>query len=487
MLSHPSTFLATLLSATAHAAVDLDWHAPTQTDVNNITTAFGGNGVYGFIFNSSNTPVDKYGTYNWCNMPHVRKTEYIKPSADYSLKYVEVIHRHHKRTPYASNAFPVEPYHWDCDDQGLYYYGQHLPAGSGNLSAHTYWDGYNSSVNPFVPSGWIGSCQFPQITSGGLDDSWAHGADLYGVYHDLLDLLPDKESGDWQSKVKYRVTTNQITSQVAGMLIAGMWGAAGQDIPLLAQASTIDSLEPAYSCAAGSALFSNIKSSSNAAWADHLTRATDLYAALDAVSGVPADDAGFHSWFDHYYDNLSARQCHGKPLPCNATSGDCITQAQADEVYRLGQWEYSQIYRDAGDSLAASVATYGVWVAELAAHLRAVVEGQAEVVYWHNVAHDGSLSRLLSILQIEQMVWPGMGSEVVFELWQKSGGSATAASRRDGSGSGFYARVLFSGQTLRSSNPSLGVLDMVPVETLLAYFDGLVGQDASLVKAKCTA
>lgn len=286
------------------------------------------------------------------------------------------------------------------------------------------------------------------------------------------------------------MTNNQITSQVAGMLVAGMWGAASQDIPLLVQASTIDSLEPTYPCTAGSDLFNTIKSSDNAAWKDHLTKAADLYAELDAVSGVPKSDSGFHSWFDHYYDNLSARQCHGKPLPCNASTGDCITQQQTNEVYRLGQWEYSQIYRDMEDSLSASVSTYGVWIGELAAHLRGAVKGDSDVIYWHNVAHDGSLSRLLSILQVEQMVWPGMGSEIIFELWGKIGNFSSPAGKgaRDATGeseTGNHVRVLFGGQTLRSSNPSLGLMDMLPVEALLAYFDGLVGENGGLIKGKC--
>ena len=45
--------------------------------------------------------------------------------------------------------------------------------------------------------------------------------------------------------------------------------------------------------------------------------------------------------------------------------------------------------------------------------------------------------------------------------------------------------MLWKGQPLRSSNPSLGLMDMVPLETVLAYFDGLVGIGASLVKGKC--
>lgn len=96
-------------------------------------------------------------------------------------------------------------------------------------------------------------------------------------------------------------------------------------------------------------------------------------------------------------------------------------------------------------------------------------------MYRHNVAHDGSVSSLLSILQIEEMVWPGMGAEVLFELYAKA------------KGGGWFVRVLWGGQVLRSSNPTLGTMDMVPLERLLAYFDGLVGKQANLIPGKCTA
>jgi len=141
------------------------------------------------------------------------------------------IQRHHKRTVYASNSFPVESYGWDCNDQGLFYYGQPT---EGRKSSHTYWQGYISPVNPFLPSGFLGSCQFPQITAEGLDDSWQHGKDLYGVYHDLLGFLPNNVA----DKVSFRVTQNVITSQVAGMLINGMFGSEAA-YPLKIQVSNI--------------------------------------------------------------------------------------------------------------------------------------------------------------------------------------------------------------------------------------------------------
>ncbi|KAH7127872.1 histidine phosphatase superfamily [Dactylonectria estremocensis] len=487
MISAPQSSLLTVLSATTAvlgaATVDLNWYPPSDSKINSLTSALESDGVYGFIFNSSKTANKEYGTYNWCNMPHARKREYVKASRDYELEYVEVIQRHHKRTPYASNAFPVEPYQWNCDNQGLYFFGRPFTQ-KGKSAAEAYWAGVpadGSDVNPFVPSGWIGSCQFPQITADGLDDSWTHGHDLYEVYHDLLGFLPGRNK-NWRKKVQFRVTNNQITSQVAAMFINGMWDTT-DSVPLIIQATGVDSLEPQYSCSVGSNLFSQIKSSANSAWQLHLTKSSALFKTLDDISGVPSTDSGFHASFDHYFDNLSGRQCHAKPLPCKLVDGKnsstCVGQETANAVYRMGQWEYSQIYRDASSSLAASSTTYGVWIAELASHFRAVINGESSTLYLHNFAHDGSTSRLLSILQIDTMVWPGMGSEIVFELYKKK-------SRKPKDTSGYYVRVLFGGQTLKSSNPSLGLMEMVPVETLLAYFDGLAGKNASLVKGKCS-
>lgn len=347
-------------------------------------------------------------------------------------------------------------------------------------------------TNPFEAeaTGWKGTCQFPQITAPGLDDSWQHGADLYGAYGELLGFLParggdddddgDKGAGGWRDKVKYRVTNNVITSEVAGMVINGMWRTT-LPVPLLVQPDGVDGLEPSYACASASSAFGAVESAADAAWAAHLAAAAPLYAALDGISGVAPDDAGFHASLDHYYDNLSARQCHAKPAPCrlvdDATgaglvndTGDCVTRDLADEVYRLGHWEYAHIYRGAGPaSLAASAASLGVWLGELAAHLRAAAGGRGEGTLWfHNVAHDGSVSRVLGVLQADVMVWPGMGSEVVFELWKNENRNQSGEGAQGGvSASGHYVRVLWGGKVLNSSNPSLGSIDMLPVETLL--------------------
>jgi len=97
MRSNPHTgFIAAVAASLTHHAeaastVDLSWHAPNATGINNLTEVIGGEGVYGFIYNSSHTPASQYGVYNWCNMPHVRATEYKKPESEYKLQYVEVV------------------------------------------------------------------------------------------------------------------------------------------------------------------------------------------------------------------------------------------------------------------------------------------------------------------------------------------------------------------------------------------------------------
>lgn len=75
------------------ATVDLGWYPPSQTLINNLTNVVsnGTTGVYGFVYNSSYTPDDEYGTYNWCNMPHVRVREYVRPEEGYELVYVELV------------------------------------------------------------------------------------------------------------------------------------------------------------------------------------------------------------------------------------------------------------------------------------------------------------------------------------------------------------------------------------------------------------
>ncbi|KAL1407401.1 hypothetical protein Q8F55_006833 [Vanrija albida] len=446
--------------ATTAAAFNITHYPPAADSWYNLTWALNGTGSPG-IYSGSATPDAQYGVYNWCNMPHVRKAEYKLPPCDYELKYVEVIQRHHKRTPYASNTFFKEDVKWDCSNEGPYAYARADDFDTTPVS----WQAQTGTLNPFeaaVGPGFVGStCQFPAITSEGLDDARTHGADLYGVYHDLLGFLPDPSD---RGAYAFRVTNNVITSQTLSGFVAGLFPKQKAYAAWI-QRGAFDSLEPAFSCPLQGQVNSAYEGS-NPDWTAHLTASADLRARFNAVSGISADDGGgWHTSWDHPYDNLSAKQCHGKPLPCsvNATAV-CVSEADADAIYRLGNWEYAYRWRGATNSTLYSALKMGAWFRELVGHMDGAVSGENKIKYLHNFAHDGSVSPVLGLLQIAHPVWPGMGSEVVFELWESRQTSTHAV------------RVLWGGQPLVTSTP-LGTLDMVPYDQFVAYLDATIPAD----------
>lgn len=435
-------------------------YAPVLNAITNLTLVFDdslatNNGVY----NGSYVPLVNYGVYNFCNMPHVRKLEYAVPESGFELQYVEVIHRHHKRTPYQSNCFPVEDTNLSCSSTRNFYQAKALqrPLENSNVA----WANYQDPANPFafIDYGFNGTCQFPQISDGGLNDSYYHGKDLYENYFDNLAFLPEKYNS---SLVQFYATNNVITSQVAGALIAGMYPLElNENIDIHVQRDVSDSLEPGYTCDGADTVKAAIYAENG--WTDHLAKSKFLYEELDKISGVDNTSTDWHKSWDHYFDNLAHRMCHGMELPCSVLSpGECITETQAFQVFRLGDYEYNYLYRESLNSTLYSTSRYGAFLLGLQQHLRDAKNSASTVRYRHNVAHDGSVSPLLGALQIEFMRWPGMGAEVVFELWKKTTDST------------YYIRALYSGQTITTSGP-LGVIDLIPFEKFDDYLEDLVG------------
>lgn len=75
LVMFPRSYLAIAALSAIAVQGDIIHYPPRSTNVNNLTFAFNGTGAPG-IFNSSVTPDNEYGIYNWCNMPHVRTREY---------------------------------------------------------------------------------------------------------------------------------------------------------------------------------------------------------------------------------------------------------------------------------------------------------------------------------------------------------------------------------------------------------------------------
>ncbi|XAO27127.1 hypothetical protein I312_105969 [Cryptococcus bacillisporus CA1280] len=316
-------------------------------------------------------------------MPHVRKQEYKVPSKEYELEYVEVIQRHHKRTPYASNTFSKEDISWDCSDEGPYHYAKDA---NGLNTAPIYWQAQTNTQNPFeytVGPGFVNStCQFPSIT---LDDAYIHGKDLRGVYHGQLKFLPNKEEKD---KYKFRVTNNVITSQTLSGLVKGLF-TGGQEYDVWIQSDSWDSLEPSISCAlknTGASAITDISSE----WGVHLNRSLELRKRFFNVSGIEWDnDAG-----------------------CEYVLGSSLRQSLCKAMSRLGNYEYAYKWRMAENSTLYSALTMGAWFRELQGHMNGKIDASNNVEYSHNVSSlPHILRRKTGDLSRRQPMWPGIDTE----------------------------------------------------------------------------
>ncbi|WWC99904.1 hypothetical protein V866_006813 [Kwoniella sp. B9012] len=465
MFDKISIILFSALLASLGKVNALTHYPPSKTANTVLEQVLNGTGAPGNYW-SSTTPDEEYGSYNCTfhptslTMPHVRKTEYQVPDKEYELQYVEVIQRHHKRTPYASNTFFKEDTTWDCSKEGPYH---HAKNENPENTSGVVWQRQTGSQNPFEATlgpGFVGStCEFPSITSEGIDDAMIHGQDIQGVYGDLLGFLPESHEKD---KYAFRVTSNVITSQTLGGFGRGLYPDLEEHTGLI-QDDSYDSLKPGVPCDLRDTINSQITDLSGE-WGIHLNLTSDLRERFNNVSGIEPDDtAGWKTSWDHPYDNLSAKQCHGKPLPCSTNNtAICIQQEGANTIYRLGNYEYAYRWRMHENSTYYSAITMGAWFVELQDHFKGKMDGSNPVKYFHNFAHDGSVAPVLGLLQHDEPVWPGMGSEVVFELYRKA--------------EEYFVRVLFSGQPLKSSTP-FGVMDMVPWEDFQGYLKETIPED----------
>lgn len=397
----------------------------------------------------------------YCLMPHTTKGSYIRPEG-YELEYVEVLHRHHLRTPYRSNTFPQDSFAISCNDIKQFHFAE-----AASSAVHVYWDVQKVVKGPLLSlyEGYLNtSCQLPQITDSGLSNSKRHGQDLFLVYSQLLGFLPQQYDPDL---VSFRVSTNPITSQVAGALIKGMFPQLDH-VPVKVQPDAVDTLNSNYPCAGAAKLRNKIESEDE--WKQHLEPRKALFERLDGISKVDPLDYEWHRWFDHYFDNLSFRKCHGLPYPC--TDSGCISESDAFQVYQAGNWEYDYIYRKSSLSKSYSVSK-SLFLYEVLQNINDKISNADTVVYRHNVAHDNTLASVLGALEISpKLNWPGLGSELVFEVYRNSD------SRR-------FVRILYGGVSLATSAKDFKAWDMVPLESFTDYIHETFGKDGEKLASIC--
>ncbi|CAG8362180.1 unnamed protein product [Penicillium salamii] len=419
-------------------------------------------GTYGGIYKAdTNGPTGgtPYGTYDYCSMPHPRSEEYGTPEAltngstKGKLVYLEYLQRHQRRSPY--NILPGgenQAYH--CDNVRPYLYAGSNGA-SGIQPMPMYAQTYQDPTNPFTP-GVNGTCQYPQITIGGVQDGFQHGKDLWAVYGQKLGLIPQQPN----HRVWFRSSGSALTQDSAGAVLRGVWPHYQGALPLHQMVSSVDTVNEGYTCAAVSSTLSEIKST--AEWKEHMTVSEELRSKLGSM--LSATDSSWQSTFDHFSDNFQARLCNGYELPCSlSNSSACVSKQMAEEVFRAGDWEWNYYWRTNPDVVKYIQVVEGLFIGEIVSRLQAVLDGKSSLDYSHIFIHDGDIGPILGALGIEVLRWPAMASNIAFEVWET-----------EGSEKSFYARVLYSGHPVRTVH---GVLDWVPLSDLIGILHPYVPQD----------
>lgn len=268
---------------------------------------------------------------------------------------------------------------------------------------------YQDSTNPFTP-GVNGSCQYPQITIGGVQDGFQHGKDLWAVYGEKLGLIPNNPN----DRTWFRSSESALTQGSAGAVLRGVWPSYQGALPLHQMVSSVDTVNEGYSCSAIGNTLSALKSTTE--WNDHLTVTEELRSTLGSMLG--ATSSSWQSTFDHFSDNFQARLCNGYNLPCSlSNSSDCVTMEMAEEVFRAGDWEWNYYWRTNPDVVKYIQVVEGLFIGEIVAHLQAVLDGKSSLDYTHIFVHDGDIGPVLGALGIYALRWPAMASTIAFEVW----------------------------------------------------------------------
>ncbi|KAL4937841.1 hypothetical protein BDV06DRAFT_232325 [Aspergillus oleicola] len=454
-------FLSLLLPGPSFAALRIDSFYPPLNHTTYITNA--SLGSYGGVFSAPSDSASPTGdnVYNYCTMPHPHVDSYALPrpvgngSVSAKMVFLEYVQRHQRRTPY--NILPGgENQEYNCDAIHPHLFA--APATSGQQPLQVYAQTYTDTTNPFVQDYVNGTCQYPQLTIGGLLDGYQHGQDLRSVYTDKLGLIPSTLDKD-DKRVLFRSSTSPLTQGTAGGVLRGLWPNYKGHLSLHQQAECVDTINRGFSCAARDTILNEIQSTDE--WNEHLSVSAPLRNKLADMFGATNSTDWLNTW-DHFADNFQARLCNGYSLPCSRSNpSSCVNQAEAFEVFRAGDWMYNYWWRGNPYVTEYIRVIEGMFIGELVRKFEAVRDGKEESVYNHVFAHDGDIAPLLGALGIRALRWPGMGSNVAFEIWETSAGE-------------FFARVLYSGRAIETVH---GVLEWVPLNRLIEILMVYVPED----------
>ncbi|XP_059177214.1 2-phosphoxylose phosphatase 1-like isoform X2 [Physella acuta] len=145
-----------------------------------------------------------------------------------------------------------------------------------------------------------------------------------------------------------------------------------------------------------------------------MKRYSHLVDHISEVVNLKAKDLQYPS---PIMDSLTGYACHNMPPPCNANN-TCITAKTLEAIWEPIDYQSSCLNRNENYKKFSKIAMHGL-IYRIVLELNIAIENGTNPAFHLYSGHDTTVSPLISALELEDGVWPGYASRIVFELYKK--------------------------------------------------------------------
>eukprot|EP00898_Chlorokybus_atmophyticus_P007996 jgi/Chlat1/8198/Chrsp76S00613 len=328
----------------------------------------------------------------------------------------------------------------------------------------------------FANALWAGSCAVGQLTPRGFEQLSDLGQRLREIYVNKLGFLRDEDLAD---SIYVRSTDVWRTQQSAEGLLHGLFGDGAKDglqIPIHTLPQEIENMAAnPQRCARLAEIRHELRNSPM--WQGHLQSNQALRDHLNKIAGT-GDRLDWSDSFDHFFDSFRGRTCHKMSLPCSqadsADDTECVTPEMAEEVFRIGDWEFSQVFHDYKSEEVARLSMGSLVKALHEAFDEAAEHPDPKTKFRLYSGHDVTIGPLLGALNQTGWRWPPYASQVLFELWSREHNNNNSSNNNNNKEE-FVLRAFYNGKLMTLPFCERGTT--CTLDEVRAWATGLVPED----------
>ncbi|CAL1546379.1 unnamed protein product [Lymnaea stagnalis] len=260
-------------------------------------------------------------------------------------------------------------------------------------------------------------CADGQLTGRGAVQQILNGMHCSERYYHQHKLFDEE---NWSQKVVAHSTEISRTYQSAVAFLYGLLPTFDHEKISINRASNINFCEE--NIVGGSCSCSSVESLRGKAirecradegYIELLKKHSHLVTHLSDVLGIRPKNIQWTS----IMDGLSSFACHNTAPFCNSNHS-CVTAKTVEDVWKLVDHQSVCLHNNPHYKKFSKVSSYGL-LYRIARELKMAVHTGSNSVFHLYSGHDTTVSPLITALELQDAVWPGYATMIVFELYQK--------------------------------------------------------------------